>query len=330
MTASRYRRSLFVLSSVLFAPPLWAQAVAPSPAHSGPVLNEPPRLNDTAELARVVSLYEAGKYGQCADSFHRLLSSDGAHPLHDPSVIESARIYHAACLIGSGQNQLADEPLRAAIRQNPQMKAPDSLVFPPQVIDRFLRVRESMFDVIRKAEDERVRHAQELARQQEERAQRERVRVVGLERLAQQETVIIPKTRWLALVPFGVGQFQNGEKPLGFVFLSSEILLAASTLTALGVETHLVLATSRADKPQPSINGTLADWKTALEYSSYAWLGVTVIGIVEAQLAFVPEQRQVRKRSLPPELRPETSQLSVMPNVLPVPGGALLGVVGRF
>jgi hypothetical protein len=328
MSASRYCWSLFVLGAVLFAPPLWAQA--PGANRSKPIVNEAPRLNDAAELARVVSLYEAGKYGECANAFHGLLSTDGAHPLHDPEVIETARIYHAACLIGSGQNQLADEPLRAAIRQNPQMKAPDSLLFPPPVIDRFLRVRESMFDVIRKAEDERVRQAQELARRQEERARKERVRVAGLERLAQQETVITPKTRWLALVPFGVGQFQNDEKPLGYVFLTSEILLAASTLTTLGVETHLVLATSRVDKPKPSINGTLSDWQTALEYSSYAWLGVTVIGIVEAQLAFVPEHRQIRKRALPPELRPETSGLSVFPSAVPVQGGAVLGLTGRF
>jgi hypothetical protein len=156
------------------------------------------------------------------------------------------------------------------------------------------------------------------------------VRVAGLERLAQLETEVTPKTRWLALVPFGVGQFQNGEKALGYVFLTSELLLAASTLTTLGVETHLVLATSQADKPKQSVNGTLTDWKTALEFSSYAWLGVTAIGVVEAQLAFVPEQRRIRKRPLPPELRPTTSALSVLPNAMPVPGGAVLGVVGRF
>ncbi len=329
-----------MLGAMLFAAPLWAQAAAPSnspaalpattPTHSGPVISEP-RLNDAAELARVVSLYEAGKYGECADSFHPLLSSDGAHPLHEPDVIESARIYHAACLIGSGQNQLADEPLRAAIRQNPQMKAPDSLVFPPQVIDRFLRVRETMFDVIRKAEDERVRRAQALARQQEERTRRERIRVAGLERLAQQETVITPHSRWLALVPFGVGQFQNGEKSLGYAFLTSEILLAASTLTTLGIETHLVLATSRADNPdEQSVNVTQRNWKTALEYSSYAWLGVSLLGIVEAQVAFVPEQREIHKRPLPPALRPQTSSFRVVPSALPVAGGAVFGLSGRF
>jgi hypothetical protein len=307
--------------AVLFATSAWAQTVTPAVSAAAP----PPQLNDSAELARVVSLYEAGKYGECADSLHKLLSEDSARPLRDADVVESARIYHAACLIGSGQPLLADEPLRAAIRQNPQMKPPDSLVFPPQVIDRFLRVRETMFDVIKKAEDERVRRAQELAKQQEERVKKERIRVAALERLAQQETVITQKSRWFALVPFGAGQFQNGKDTLGYVFLTSEVLLAASTLTSLGIETHLVLDANRlvADgkKPVPSTNDTLATWNTAMRVSSYAWLGVSLIGILEAQISFVPEQRRVQKRPLPVELRPSAEA---------VPGGAVFGLSGKF
>ena len=325
MSLSRFCMSLIVLGAVLFAPALRAQTTP-----HGPVISDTPRLNDTAELARVVSLYEAGKYGECASALSPLLGGEGTHPFRDLDVIESARIYHAACLIGSGHNTQADEPLRAAIRQNPQMKPPDSLLFPPPVIDRFLRVRESMFDVIRKAEDERVKRAKELAMQQEARARREQARVAGLERLAQEETVVTPRSRWLALVPFGVGQFQNQDKPLGYVFLTSEILLAATTLTTLGVETHLVLATSQTDKPDPSNRTRIDNWYTALNYSSYAWIGVSLIGILEAQLSFVPEQRQVRSRPLPPELRPETSALRIVPNAMPVQGGAVFGLSGRF
>src|SRR5882724_4679794 len=264
MSLSRFCSSVGLLAAVLYAPQLQAQGATRAPVVVGS------HLNDTAELARVVSLYEAGRYGECADSLHLLLSADSPRPFRDPDVVESARIYHAACLIGSSQNQAADEPLRAAIRQNPQMKPPDSLVFPPQVIDRFLRVRETMFDVIRKAEDERVKRAQQAALQQEQRARRERERVARLERLAQQETVITPKTRWLALVPFGAGQFQNGENNLGYVFLSSELALAGSTLLTLGVETHLILATSQAQKAAPSNNAKLHDWYRGLEYSAYS------------------------------------------------------------
>lgn len=325
MSASRFLRTVLVFGVVLFAPSLRAQTATP-----GPIVEGPPRLNDNAELLRIVSLYEAGKYGECAESLRRLLGADSQHPLHVPEVVENARVYHAACLIGNGDDQHADEPLRAAIRQNPQMKPPDSLVFPPQVVERFLRVRETMFDVIRKAEDVRVKRAQELAAQQELRAKKERARVARLERLAQEETVIFPKTRWLALVPFGVGQFQNDQQALGYTFLSAEVLLLASTLTTLGVETHLVLARSRVVKADPSIQGTLADWKSALAYSSYAWLGVSLIGIVEAQLSFVPERRQVRKRPLPPDLRPESSSLELLPSASPIPGGAVFGLSGRF
>jgi hypothetical protein len=325
MRLLRFCSNLVLLGTFLFAPPLMAQT-----AQREPPSTEPAQLNDSAELARVVSLYEAGKYVECADSLHRLLASDSAHPLHVTDVIESARIYHAACLIGSAQNQLADEPLRAAIRQNPQMKPPDSLVFPPQVIERFLRVRETMFDVIRRAEDERVKRAQDLALLEAERANRERLRVAALERFAQQEAIIIPKTRWLALVPFGVGQFQNGEKALGYTFLTSEALLLGSMLTAMVVQSHLVLEASRVDKPDPSINGKLSNWYGAVKYSSYAWLGVSIAGIVEAQLSYVPEHRQVRKRVLPPELRPQSSSFRVLPSAEAVPGGAVLGVSGRF
>ncbi|HYQ00106.1 MAG TPA: hypothetical protein VER96_15630 [Polyangiaceae bacterium] len=325
MSLSRFCSSLAVFGMALFASPLCAQTTP-----HGPIAPEAPRLNDAAELARVVSLYEAGKYGECADSLSHLLNGESAHPFRDPDVIENARIYHAACLIGIGQTKLADEPLRAAIRQNPQMKPPDSLLFPPQVIDRFLRVRQTMFDVIKKAEDDRIKRAQEVAAQQEARAKRERERVAALERLAQQETVSTPHSRWLAMVPFGVGQFQNGDKPLGYVFLTSEVVLAATTLTALGVETHLVLATSQLDKPDPSNNTRNQNWKTALEYSSYAWIGVSLIGIIEAQISFVPEQRQIKKRDLPPRLRPETSSFRVVPNAAPVNGGAVFGLSGRF
>jgi len=105
---------------------------------------------------------------------------------------------------------------RATTRSDPSEPADEAAGqpgFSPQVIDRFLRVRETMFDVIRRAEDERVKRAQQAALQQEQRARRERERVAGLERLAQQETVITPKTRWLALVPFGAGSSRTAKEP---------------------------------------------------------------------------------------------------------------------
>ncbi|HEX2671627.1 MAG TPA: hypothetical protein VHM25_12180, partial [Polyangiaceae bacterium] len=84
MSLSRFCTSLAVLGMALFASPLRAQT-----APRGPIISEAPRLNDAAELARVVNLYEAGKYGDCADSLSHLLSGESAHPFRDPDVIEN-------------------------------------------------------------------------------------------------------------------------------------------------------------------------------------------------------------------------------------------------
>ena len=85
-------------------------------------------LGDEAWLASVVNLYEAGKYAECASELGAMLAPDARRKIRDRDVLENARIYHAACLIGSGNPSAADKPLRDAILANTQMKPPDSLV----------------------------------------------------------------------------------------------------------------------------------------------------------------------------------------------------------
>lgn len=284
-------------------------------------------LTDEAELAKIVGLYEAGKYGECANALRPLLDPKSRQRLRDRQVVENARIYLAACLIGSGRPEAADEPLRAAIRDNMQMKPPDSLLFPPPVVERFLRVRQSLYDEIRRAEDERLQKARREAERRLERERAERERVLELERLATREVVIIKNRRWIALVPFGVGQFQNGNEGLGWVFLTSQAVLGATALTSLGIYTNF---DQQARVLKNADNAAVVDtWYTLFEVSSLSFIAVAALGVIEAQIAFVPEVRERRYRPLPPKLRRATS--SIQPGVVPAPGGgAVLGVSGRF
>jgi len=284
-------------------------------------------LGDDARLASVVNLYEAGKYAECATELGVLLAPDAPRKLHDREVLENARIYHAACLIGSGRPEAADEPLRAAIRANIQMKAPDSLVFPPPVIDRFLRVRQSLYEEIKKAEEERVKLARRGAEEQARRARAEQQRVAELEQLASQEVTIVKNRRWVAWVPFGVGQFQNGDEGLGWVFLTSEAVLAATALTSVAMQTYLQLEASRLNNP--GNNSVPQTWHSLVVVSSYAFLGVAAAGVAQAQIGFVPETRVVKQRPLPERLRRHTG-VSVQPGVSGGPGAFYLGVSGRF
>jgi hypothetical protein len=244
-------------------------------------------------------------------------------------VIANARIYHAACLIGSGRSEEADAPLRAAILADPQMKPPDSLVFPPPVVERFLRVRETLHEEIRRSELGRV----EIARREaEERALKEKAkdaRVRALEELAMREVVTVRNRRWLAVIPFGVGQFQNGNSELGWAFLTSEVALGATALTALAMQTHFTLEAHRLQNP--SNNAVLETWNTLLDVSAWGFLGVAALGVAEAQLSFVPEVRETRIRPIPPELRRrDASAVRVVPNFRASERTLVLGVSGIF
>jgi hypothetical protein len=288
------------------------------------------RLSDEADLARPVGLYEAGQFEPCAKALAELLDPRSSRALEHPEVVERARVYFAACLIGSGRAEEADAPLRDAIRDNPQMQQPDSLVFPQPVIERFLRVRQGQMDEIRAAERARIEKAQEALRAKQRAQQAEQARLAELERLATEETVIVRNRRAVALLPFGVGQFQNDDTALGWLFLTSEVVLGGIALTSLVVRSHLVTEANRTGNTldNDDVNQRLADWQTTLELSSWGFLAVAAAGIVEAQLSFEPEFRTTRRRPLPRNSSAPAPSAAF--RLAPVAGGLSLGVVGSF
>jgi hypothetical protein len=305
-------------------PPTTTPAPAPATA----------KLSDRAELQKVIGLIDVGKYKECADTLAELLRPDSTRPLQDSDVIENARLYHAVCLINNGQPKLADEPLRAAIRANPQMKQPDSLVFGEQLLERYLQVREAMIGEIREAERKRAAEARANALIRERELRDEQIRVRGLERLAATQTVVVKNRRWIAMVPFGVGQFQNGDKSLGWVFFGAEAALGVTALTALAYETKRIgeAAEAKAQNKDPTpINENVETWHTVLKVSSYGFLALAIGGIVEAQLSFVPEEKKTLPRPLPERLRPRPkSEVEFRPQASVTPQGFELGFAGRF
>ncbi len=289
-------------------------------------------LSDEGKLDRVVTLFESGKYAECTTEFKKLLVPEP--DVEDPDILERARTYYAACLMAVGKNGDADEQFRTAIRENPQMQPPDRLVYPAPVVERFLRVRDSMLDEIKKAEEVRIAKAQAAAKAAAERRERERERVARLEKLAAQEVVVTRNRRWIAAVPFGVGQFQNDDTALGYLFLGTEVALGGTALGAMLV--RLSLDARADDQPPPNnteLNANNATAQDVLEFSAWGFGIVAAAGIVEAQLSFEREVRHVRTRKLPKDLKGSSSDkndVSLRPSALPTAGGLQLGVIGRF
>lgn len=328
MLLTKSRLCAFSLISALSC---FAGAARAQPITSPPT---PSQLSDEAELRRVQTYWDTGKYVECVKEFDGLLG--GSPPkLKDPTVLEKARAYYAACLIATGKNEKAEEQFKAALRANPRME-PDSLVFPQVVLDVYNKVRDSMSEELKKAQAEELAQKQAEAAARAEREAAERRRVQRLEQMARREIVVSRNDRWLAAVPFGVGQFQNHESALGWIFLGTEVALAGTALGALIAESSL---NSKADDNLTAaetreLNTKVDTAHQVMVFSSWGFVGVALVGVVQAQLAYVPEFRSTRMRSLPPDLRrptePPKNSSRIRATAVPTRNGFSFGVVGSF
>ncbi len=278
-----------------------------------------------------MNLYESGEYARCAKDFAVLLDPKSTRALRDPHIIETARVYYAACLIGIGQGKQAEKPLRDAIHDNPQMKPPDSTIFPQPVINKFLSVRQSQLEYIHEQEQKRIKAAQAQAQQAQKAQKERRERIARLKQLASDETVVTKNSRWLAAIPFGVGQFQNRQPALGWTFLTTETLLAGTTLAMVALQSQYAHQAFDPGKAA-ALKRNSKTAQTVLVASWWSFAGVAALGIVQAEIAYKPEFYDgTRKRKLPPDLEKVSRGPTIEPSAGPVAGGGFaLGLTGRF
>jgi hypothetical protein len=326
---SRWTRTRRLLVRRLAAAALGVCAIAVSP---------PCGANEQQAFELAKSRFDAGGYDDAHGRLATLLNpamppcdkgSAGAPRdcrLTDPDLIERARALDAAALLALKREGEADARIEAILRQNPTY-APNPALFPQEVLDRFILVR--------------TRIQPDLAKQIEKRDQEERAKRIAqqklheaeqkwideIQRMAGEERVIERHSRLIALLPFGLGQFQNGDTALGVVFAVSEALLGAGSLISYGV--FFNFATTNPNQRGPEGETILPDeLERSIQVAATvnrvlfaAWAGVSAIGIVQAQIAFVPEKVTPRKRTVPP--RPKAT-ISVLP------GGVGVGLKWNF
>ena len=333
--------SVGVLSSGALGQPRESEPTPP-PTTPAPAPDAGSELSPDTALARSIAFFDAGSYDQCVASFAELLSADRKQRLESARSVEQARIYYAACLIAEGKTPRADEQFRLAIRSNPQLAVPSPVIFPQAVIDRFLTIRSSMIDEIRRAQEKRAREAREAAERAQRKAEAEQRRVEELERLARQETLVVKNERWIASIPFGVGQFQNRDYFKGALFLGVEVALGvtAVTATAIQLSLHSQAAGGENLEEDAQLNQNLETAWTVSLITTGGLILTAVGGILEAHLSFVPEfpagtrQRPPAKPKVgvsssgQPAQRAATANLAGV-TLAPVVG-PVLGVQGSF
>lgn len=254
------------------------------------------------DLDKAYSAYVGHKYDE-AETRLRALLDPKTRGVMDPDTVADARMYLGAVLVAEARKDDAGFLFEALLIDKPDYE-PDPLRVSTEAIDAFLDARARMRTRLASIKSERARKEQEERAKAEAERQREAARVAMLEKLASEEVVRHENSRWIALVPFGVGQFQNGSDGLGGLFLASEAVLGIGS--GVGASLSLSYAGQASDaleRKDPEAN----------QYQKYAkqaaWVGdglavgfflVAVAGIAQAEFAFVPERVEVRKRPLPP------------------------------
>jgi tetratricopeptide (TPR) repeat protein len=299
----------------------------------------PARASEQTDLEKARAAYLARQYDE-ADARFRAILNPTTGSLRDPVLVTQARMYWGAVLVAKARPEEATALFEKLILADPGFE-PDPLSFPTDVIDLYIDTRARIRDKINAAAQQAARAEAARRAREEEARRRESARIVLLERMAAEEKIIERHSRWVALLPFGVGQFQNGQKTLGWFFLLGESALTLATAVTVPIYLY-----DLSNRTAAAAGDTAAarQWVTRGEDVFRAnlilvgALGFTAaVGVLQAQLTYVPETVEVRRRPIP---LPQVSQVTLAPLVAPILGGGAgdergargitLGLTGRF
>lgn len=257
------------------------------------------RADDLADFEAARSLYDQQSYARAVDAFRLLVGSEPPR-LTDPLLVLESRKYLAASLLFMGAEAEARSQFRLLLQQAPSY-ALDPLAFPTEVFTQFEQVKQALrlelAERIR-AEEEALRRAQQAVRE----AERQRTEnLARLRSLASTGESRERNSRWIATVPFGVGQFQNGDKGLGIALGMLEGMAAVSSVVSYVA--HERLADEQPSSAEiDSARSIETAWRTANIASFSVFIALAIIGIVDAHVRFVPERINYEPRKLPPDL----------------------------
>jgi hypothetical protein len=260
------------------------------------------RADEQTDLEKVRAAYLGKNYDEAERRLVAILDPDkGAH---DPQVLTQARMYLGAVMLAKGNADGASQVFEKLILDDPTYE-PDPLSFPTNAIDLFIDTRARLRERLNAEAQERVRREAERRARAEEKKRKDAERLATLERMAGEERVTERHSRWIAAVPFGAGQFQNGDTAAGWALLGVESALVAGTLVCLPIYlTDLQYRTeafSAGDRTRAQEYIDRANAVRVVNLSlAGAFAAVAIVGVVQAQAAFVPERTDVKKRVIPP------------------------------
>jgi len=271
------------------------------------------------ELQEARDAYSNAEYERVVELLENLVG--GLVPaVTDPYIVRDARRYLGAAYVLLGREQDARNQFGWLLSDYSldelQRERLDRGTFIEEVQAVFQQVQQA-----RIAELEAEQDDQDAQRaQREARRQAAAVRLLDLAQSAEVELEVDPLPSFL---PFGVGQFYNGDEGLGWLFLVTQgvTFLAASVLTSVYVA--MLDQHARALAGVPGVLRVPSEARvavfTGMWSSASAWLFLALGGIIEARVSFRPTRSRRIDRDIPQDLVDDL-QLGVGPGGLVLSG----------
>jgi hypothetical protein len=269
-----------------------------------------------AEFDKGQQFYANGQHIQADDFFRKAI--DSVTPtITEPNLVSKGRMIIAASDMYLGRKADAIAQFELILKANAKFE-PDPIAFPPGVLEEFRKTRDRLeTEAIAKAAGDKTTKDLLACRADLSRVE---ARYESLKTYAGDERLVTKRSRIVASLPFGIGQFQNGDTGLGILFLTTEVAAVAAATIAFGVHESIPRQPADVDKARSA--------ETTSKIVNWVGVGAFILlaagGITQAHLAFVPETYDMRKRTLPPQF------LKLEPLVAPNMNGATFGLSGAF
>jgi hypothetical protein len=283
------------------------------------------RADELGELEKGRAAYFAQNYDD-ADARFRAMLDPQTGTVHDPALVTEAHMYWGATLLALNRADDATAEFEKLLLLTPDYD-PDVTRLKPNVVYFFIDVRTKMRDRLNAEKAKKLREEIERKKREDAEKARQAKRLALLESLAGQESVVLKSSRLFALLPFGAGQFQNGDNALGWFFLGTETA-AALTATIAFVAYRIDLQNAANVSPAGNesnrvpFEGYISRANAARDVNLIAWgafATAALAGVVQAQVKFVPERVEVHQRPIPN-----------VAHVEPVIGAGFAGIQGSF
>ncbi len=201
---------------------------------AGAALAQPVPLSREADLAKLRTVYEFGKFEEALGKALALISEERASEKPNQESLLELYKYAGASAFNLGKSREAEPHFLALLQIDPDY-ALDPFIYPPPVVKFLEQIKHdnsAVLDAIRQTRREQRQRAT-LEKEERQRKEQEEARR-RVEQLTQLTTVRTVERRSFLLnfIPFGAGQFQQGRNTLGVLLASSEVALAVTSVVA--------------------------------------------------------------------------------------------------